>query len=253
MVQLIVNNEPLDLLEKPAMSMQVSDITDIESRQGDFTQEFELPATQKNRRLLKRSHYIYGSPYQLIDSWIRSGTDVKRGFIQVVEYDKTFRVNFFAGNSNWIAMIGDRMLSDLDLTRFNHIYNTANVIASFSNTEGYIYPYLSAFSGVDREAFVGLLYSVSTIVSMWIAWDDISSEYFNEGQYEAPFYTLEDDHSLSIYCVLDVTAITGSSTIGIYKRLPGGYVGLKTQVVNSTGTYTFKYSGDFDKSDAVGS
>ena len=51
MVELIVNNEGLDLLDTDIqVSFQVNDIGKIETRQGDYSFEFELPGTQKNRR-----------------------------------------------------------------------------------------------------------------------------------------------------------------------------------------------------------
>jgi hypothetical protein len=254
MVQLIVENEALDLNEKPIMTFQCADIADIDSRQGDFTYEFDLPNTQKNRRLLKRSHYIYGAPYQLINAWFRTSSDVKKGFLQVVEFDGSFRANFFAGNSNWIALIGDKLLSDLDLTRFNHLYSRENIVDSFGNTEGYIYPYMKVESGIDREAYIGRISSLTTTVSDWISFDDLSGSFFNEGRYDSPFYTLDEAYSLSIYLYLDITAITGSTTIGIYKRGGGiNYQGLDTQNINSTGQYVFRYTGEFDEEISVGS
>jgi len=254
MVQLIVSNEPLDMSEKPSMSFQVQDIADIESRQGDYTYEFSVPDTQKNRRLLKRSHYIYGAPYQYIEAWFRTSSDVKKGFIQVAEYDGEFKVNFFAGNSNWISLIGEKLLSDLDLTRFNHIYSRANVVNSFSRTEGYIYPYMKAESGFDRELYVGKLGSLNTSTSDWISFDDLSGDFYNQGKYEAPFYTADEDYSISVVLYLDVTAISGSTTIGIYKRGGGiNYQGLDTQSVNSTGQYTFRWSGELEEGISIGS
>lgn len=253
MVELLVDNEPLDLTEKFLMSFQVADISDIERRQGDFTYEFDLPATQKNKRLLKRSHTIFGYPYQFIEAWIRSSADIKKGFIQVMEYNGAFKANFFSGNANWIALIGDKLLSDLNLSKWDHDYTRANVIDSFSHTEGYIYPLMNVYSGPEREAYIGMAGNVTYPSSQWVGFDDINGEFFNEGKYENPAYTLDDDYSLSIFTQLIIGAFTASSCqIVIAKKYPSGYQGITSLTISATGTYTLKITSDLKKDEAVG-
>ena len=217
-MEVIVNNESLDLSENPVMSFQVADISQLDERQGDFSYEFDIPATNKNRRLLKRSHTIFGFPYQYIEAWIKTSADVKKGFIQVTEFNGRFKANFFSGNANWIALIGDKLLSDLNLSVWDHTYDEATVKGSFSNTEGYIYPYMQVFSGPEREAFCGLINDTIYSTDGYINWDDISGIFYNQGQYEAPYYTAKEDYTLSVYANIAIGTYAGAATGSIVIR-----------------------------------
>ena len=48
-----------------------------------------------------------------------------------------------SGNVDWMDEITDKKLRDINLLQYNHVWNTTNVVASFSNTEGYIYPFIN--------------------------------------------------------------------------------------------------------------
>ena len=79
MVELLVNNEGLDLGKAEIkVSFQVNDIGQLETRQGDFSYEFELPGTQKNRRLLNRPEGINANPYNRIPCTLKNGNELKR-------------------------------------------------------------------------------------------------------------------------------------------------------------------------------
>jgi len=133
----------LDLGEaEVAVNFQVNDIGSLETRQGDSSFEFELPGTQKNRRLLNRPEGINADPYDRIPCTIKNGNELKRGFLQVMIFQGQIRTNFFAGNTNWITLLGESLLSDLDLSDLDHAWTEANVTGSFANTEGYIYPFM---------------------------------------------------------------------------------------------------------------
>ena len=141
MIELYVNNELLDIDTDTdfSMSFQVKDFATLNFCDGDFSYEFELPATIKNLRLTNRSNTINAQPYSEIPCVLKSGTIRKEGFLQVTGFADRISVNFFSGNSNWIAKLGEKKLSDLDLSFWDHLYTGAVVRNSFTQTEGYVY------------------------------------------------------------------------------------------------------------------
>lgn len=152
MVELIVDNEGLDLGDaKVQVSFQVNDLGKLETRQGDYSFEFELPGTQKNRRLLNRPEGINANPYDRIPCILKNGNELKRGFLQVTQFKGKILSSFYAGNTNWISELAEKNVNELDLSALDHQYTEANVTGSFANTEGYIYPYINVNGNLDAD------------------------------------------------------------------------------------------------------
>ena len=152
MVELIVNDESLDLYENELISlvMAVNDLASIESREGNYSNQFTIPSTSKNNRI-----FGYPNELNLVTGFkpTRSrngrisinGLDVQRGFIQVEEFNqisKEFTVSFFGGNTDWIDLISDKSIRDINLDDLNHNWTPANIVANMNNTEGFIYPFI---------------------------------------------------------------------------------------------------------------
>ena len=159
MVELIVNGQPLDLYPNEVVSLvlAVNDMASIESREGNYSNKFKVPSTATNNKIFGYANEINFisefKPTKSSDARIAiSGLDVEYGVIQVEDYneeDSSFSVSFFSGNTEWIDLIGSGNLSDLNLEKYNHVWNTANIAASFTNTEGYIYPMIEYGRSVD--------------------------------------------------------------------------------------------------------
>ena len=153
MVELIVENESLDLYpsEVISLTMAVNDMASIESREGNYSNKFKVPSTSRNNSIFgypNELNFITGfKPTKSRNARIViDGLDVQRGFIQVEQFnqnDRAFSVSFFSGNTDWLDEISDKNLRDIALNKYNHTWNATNVAASFSNTEGYIYPFLN--------------------------------------------------------------------------------------------------------------
>ena len=153
MVELIVSNQSLDLYPKEVISLTlaINDMASIESREGNYSNKFTIPSTSNNNAILgypNELNFVTGfKPTKSRDARIAiDGLDVQRGFIQVEQFNqnnKEFSVSFFSGNTDWLDDISDKQLSDIELSRYDHVYNSTNVAASFTNTEGYIYPFIN--------------------------------------------------------------------------------------------------------------
>ncbi|UPT66917.1 MAG: hypothetical protein M0D57_21230 [Sphingobacteriales bacterium JAD_PAG50586_3] len=149
-VTLFIENEAADLAaETPiALTFQVHDITELESRQGNYSNEFELPLTAKNRRLLGFPNAIASTsniPYTKINALLSiNGLQSLPGFLIVEEVTTDeAKCTFYSGNTGFFEALGNATLNDLDLSTYNHYWDLAgtnNVFDNKANTNGFTYP-----------------------------------------------------------------------------------------------------------------
>lgn len=147
-VRLFINYQEVELSKRDviALSYGVNRLTDIQSRQGYYSNTFRLPKTATNLE-------IFGYPDQLnatdtkrwerLTSWVESdGVQVVYGFAQLQSIGNELEVVVKGGNSDIVDLIRDKDLSSLDLSTYNHVINLANVDANRFNdyTDGYVYP-----------------------------------------------------------------------------------------------------------------
>ena len=146
--ELYIDGKLCDLEKKEviAMSYGVNRLTDIESRQGFYSNTFKLPKTANNLD-------VFGIPTELNSSdttrWerlectiITDGIYQVFGFAQLQSVQDTLSVVVKAGNTDWISIVKDKVLSDLILTDLDHTPNVAHVLANRFNdyNSGYVYP-----------------------------------------------------------------------------------------------------------------
>ena len=132
----LYENEPINL------SYQFSNIQEINASASSFSQTFRVPLTKKNQ-----DYFGAVNEFGLITTWdpktkasaeLTSSTiPIMRGFIQVkgvyVQKGKYADVEivFFGETANLSRDIGDGMLTDLDLSSFNHTLNATNISGSW--------------------------------------------------------------------------------------------------------------------------
>lgn len=116
-----------------------NDFAELNTRQGVRTNDFNLPATTKNKRLLVSGSRIDAVLYL-------QNREISRGYVQVVErnFHKRFiKIAYFGSNSDWINLIENKSLRDLSFFELAHEYNLQNVIAGMTSTENYCYPVIN--------------------------------------------------------------------------------------------------------------
>ena len=146
--ELWIDNKLCDLTKREviAMSYGVNRLTDIESRQGYYSNTFKLPRTANNLD-------VFGVPTELNSSdttrWerlectiITDGVYQVFGFAQLQSVKDEISVVVKGGNADWIDLLSGKELTDLDLSDLDHIQNLANVTANRFNdyTSHYVYP-----------------------------------------------------------------------------------------------------------------
>ena len=135
----LYENEPINL------SYQFSNLQEINASASSFSQTFRVPLTKKNQ-----DYFGAVNEFGLITTWdpkakasaeLTSSTiPIMRGFIQVkgvyVQKGKYADVEivFFGETANLSRDIGDGMLTDLDLSTYDHDLNATNLEASWAGT-----------------------------------------------------------------------------------------------------------------------
>lgn len=133
----------------------------MKSRQGSFTNDFEIPATADNVSALG-----YASLMEIIGQTVThtkkidavlfdNGMEIGRGYIQIVEanyLNRTITLSFFGGTADWVSKLSGMSIRDIDLSNFDHIWNLDNIRDSWTNTEGYIYPLID-YGDLDGFGF----------------------------------------------------------------------------------------------------
>lgn len=159
MVAIRIDNEYLDLQEEYiAVDFLINDIGEIQSKQGEFSNDFDVPKTAHNIRVLGYSTEtnVIGtySPSRAISAdLIQNNTVISSGFVQVnsKEGDK-INITFYGSNIDVFELLKDKSLQEIGLSDYSHNYTGANVVSSFNNTEGYIYSVIDYGHFQDRRS-----------------------------------------------------------------------------------------------------
>ena len=141
--------ERLDLIgdEIIALTYAINDIGSIETRQGVTSNQFDLPITDFNLKVLGYPTLFNVNqnvnPFKKINASIfEDELRIAKGYIQIGEPNistSIIPVTFFGENADWFNLIKGKSIRELDLSEFSHILQPSNIQASFANTEGYKY------------------------------------------------------------------------------------------------------------------
>ncbi len=140
-----------------SLNFQVSDGKNIESRFGDFSKSFEVPATKNNNRIFQ---HIYNSQvvntkniYHIKDCRILvDGIEFFKGKIQLQgskqdKNPKSYSCAIYGGNFSWVNEIKDKRLCDLEFGNFGtQIFDYSNILDSHTKNQSnsqIIYPLVS--------------------------------------------------------------------------------------------------------------
>ncbi len=122
-----------------AFDIAGNDFSELNTRQGVNSNDFNIPATTKNKRLLSGSGRIDSKLYL-------KNRVISSGFLQIVERNyeaKVIKAAYFGGNSDWLSFIDNKELRELDFLQFDHNYNLTNILAGLTSTVNYCYPLIN--------------------------------------------------------------------------------------------------------------
>lgn len=121
---------------------------EIDAERGDFGFAAEMPDNGHNRKALGMplADSLIGSQYLANNAVLMNdaGTPIYFGAVRVEGLKGgKIRWSFVSGNSNWFGMLRGN-LSELNISKYDTLQTSANVIASWSNTSGMVYPWVDA-------------------------------------------------------------------------------------------------------------
>ena len=153
--------------ESISLNYSIDDIFDLNKRNTSWTKTIDLPGTAINNKYFKHLYdvnidNISFNVTKRIAASIQIGTnDVLKGYMQLMNIvvknkEITYQISIAGTLKNIISELSEFNLSDLDLSKYNHVRNQANIISSWDydiyvnsgltsyNTpgEGYVYPYI---------------------------------------------------------------------------------------------------------------
>lgn len=145
MIEVIVNNVSLDLSDRTRIGLSIlsSDITQLNTRVGDFTNTFTIPATKKNVQALEQVQLMTSSttlPYRIVRATFKQdGVEIVSNAYCVINSvnDSSISLNIFTGNTDFIKEIGDLTVSELYENEDGFLWNETNVI---NGVDGVVFP-----------------------------------------------------------------------------------------------------------------
>lgn len=147
MIEVRINGEPADLPKDIGFeqSFQVFDIASLTTVKSDSTSSIDFPMTSRNIELFG----IQGGSNNAGDTRYRrmradviiDGVNVMPNSSCVVqEVGGVIRCNLFRGSFDLFTALGEKLLSDLDLSGLNHRRDAVVITANRYSTSGFIYP-----------------------------------------------------------------------------------------------------------------
>ncbi len=160
-LQLYINDQLVDLDDDNpiALTFQINNLAEVQNQQGNTSNRFKLPLTQRNRVILGFPDDIVfctDQPYQQYEAkLIQDGLEIiPFGFAELnsIEQDRvnitilSGNVDFFDAIDGKIYDMGDSSSAwssfgkSLVWQAYDHIWNIQNVATSQTKTEGWIWP-----------------------------------------------------------------------------------------------------------------
>ena len=142
--------------ENIELNSSIQNVNDISKTFSDFSQSFTIPASDKNNSVFL--HYYntdIDSAFNNLDEVVRYNPNIRiRGYIEcgslpfkygVIQLEDvklkdmqpdSYTVRFFSASVNLSDRFGDDDLTTLDLSEFDHLYNSDIFDATYSNSLG---------------------------------------------------------------------------------------------------------------------
>lgn len=181
-----------------SLNFSVANIRSPENRNSSFSKTIKLPGNPNNNKLF--GHIFEIDIYSNFNPTIKAPCTLMvddmpnlTGYLQLVNIIRDgnnieYETTIFGNVGNVFLSIGERLLTDLDMSAYNHTYNSTNTITSWSATvgSGYVYPL------IDYGYTNGNTFAVENLFPAIYVKDYIDKIFTQAGySYTSPFFTSE--------------------------------------------------------------
>ncbi|MCC8409783.1 hypothetical protein LJ707_12660 [Mucilaginibacter sp. UR6-1] len=160
-MQLFINDQLVDLADDNAIALtfQINNLGEVKNQQGNTSNQFKLPLTQRNRRILGFPDDVAFNTGELYKRYnaklVQDGLEViPYGIAELNSIDNdVVNITILSGNVDFFDALGGKIYEMGDSTSqwskygkqlfwqsHDHEWNLHSVISSQQNTEGWIYP-----------------------------------------------------------------------------------------------------------------
>lgn len=155
-MMLKIGSQYLDFNDDIEVERQSKIIEELDKSAGDFSYEFEIELTSNNIRILQCPFpdNISKNVYHKINAEAKGedGITLYYGFIRIQGIvGNVARCSFFSGNNNWFSMLSGEM-SEIDFSDLEVDQNEANIVASWSQDSGNVFPLVDNNVLLNRKA-----------------------------------------------------------------------------------------------------
>jgi hypothetical protein len=172
-LQLYLNDQLVDLSDDSpiALTFQINNLADVQNQQGNTSNQFKLPLTQRNRQILGFPDdiaFATNLPYQQYQAKLmQDGLEIVPygiGELNGIDQDMA-GITILSGNVDFFDAIDGKLYNMGDSTStwsnygqnlvwkpYDHTWNLDNVVSSQLKTDGWIYPVVD-YGAIDETIF----------------------------------------------------------------------------------------------------
>src|SRR5579872_8161 len=172
-LQLYINDQLVDLSDDSpiALTFQINNLAEVQNQQGNTSNQFKLPLTQRNRMILGFPDdiaFTTNQPYQqYLAKLLQDGLEIiPYGVAELnsIEQDNA-NVTVLSGNVDFFDAVDGKLYDMGDSTSqwtnygknllwqsYDHIWNIDNAATSQNKTDGWIYPIVD-YGFIDGDDF----------------------------------------------------------------------------------------------------
>lgn len=169
-LQLYINDQRVDLSDDHpiALTFQINNLADVKNQQGNTSNQFKLPLTQRNRQILGFPDdvaFTTNLPYQKYQAkLIQGGLEIiPYGIAELNGIDQAAaNITILSGNVDFFDAIDGKLYDMGDSTSpwsnygqnlvwkpYDHSWDLDNIANSQKNTDGWIWPVVD-YGAIDR-------------------------------------------------------------------------------------------------------
>lgn len=141
------------------LTYNVADVKDLANKKSGFSKTLTLPANKSNNVILGQLFEInttnssFNIHRKVKCKVLSNGVPVMDGYFKLESIEKSsqtsiggdqlmfYKATVFDQTTNFFDTLGDRLIEDLDLSQYNHIFSGSAILASSASTASDVYTY----------------------------------------------------------------------------------------------------------------